>query len=103
MDEKLIQRVLEIEKQAQEIHEHALAEALNLPVKAESEAQAIIDKARSEAEEEARKMIAAAGCRDDCDQILAEAEEKIQQAEQLGKLNFERAVRYTLARVLGRE
>jgi hypothetical protein len=103
LDEKLIQRVLDIEKQAQSIHETALAEALALPVQAEKEAEALIARTRSEAEEEARNLVANAQAKEECAQILSDAEEKIRGAELLSKANFDRAVSYVLARVIGRE
>ncbi len=103
MDEKLIQRVFEIEKEAQTIHEAALAEALTLPVQAEKEAEALIAQTRSEAEEKARQMVADAQAKEECAQILADVEEKIRNADMEGKANFERAVSYVLARVIGRE
>jgi hypothetical protein len=103
LDEKLIQRVLEIEREAQTIHEAALAEALALPVQAEKEAEALIAQARSEAEEEAKQMVANAQAKEECARILAEAEEKNRNAEMLSKANFDKAVSYVLARVIGRE
>jgi len=103
LDEKLIQRVLDIEKEAQTIHEAALAEALALPVQAEKEAEALIAQARSEAEEEAKQMVANAQAKEECAQILADAEDKMHHAELLGNSNLDRAVSYVIARVIGRE
>ena len=60
MNEKRIQQVLEIEKQAKTIHEAALHEAEQLPVLAEKEAQALIEKTRQDAQEEARRVVARA-------------------------------------------
>ena len=51
MNEKQIQQVLKIEKEAQEIQEAAMKEVQQLPVSAEQEAQALIEKARAEAQE----------------------------------------------------
>jgi len=48
LNEKNIQEVLEIEKQADAIHEAALHEAQQIPVQAEQEAQALIEKARAD-------------------------------------------------------
>ena len=58
LNEKLIQQVLEIEKQAQAIHEVAVREAGQLPTRAEQEAQALIEKARADAQEQARQLAA---------------------------------------------
>ena len=52
MNEKHIQQVLEIEKQAQEIQEKARREAQEIPAKAEQEAQAILAKAVADAHED---------------------------------------------------
>ena len=58
MNENRIQQVLEIEKQAQEIHEVALRDAQQLPILAEQESQVVMEKARAGAQEEARQLVA---------------------------------------------
>ncbi len=103
MDEKLINHVLDIEKQAQSIHEAALAEALELPVQAEKEAENLVQQAREQAEVQAKQMVANAQAKEETTKIQSETEEKIRNAETLGKANFDRAVSYVLARVIGRE
>jgi len=101
MNEKQIQQVLEIEKQAQEIHEAAVREAQQLPVQAEQEAQALIEKARVEAQAEAQKLVTQAQADDETGRILADAEETNKQMEAAAKKNFDRAVNYILERVVG--
>ena len=103
MNENRIQQVLEIEKQAQEIHETAIREAQQLPILAEQESQAVIEKARGSAQKEARELIANAQAKDETDRILAEAEKKNHQVEALAMSNFDRAVNYILDRVIGKE
>jgi vacuolar-type H+-ATPase subunit H len=103
LDEKRIQQVLEIEKQAQAIYDAALAEATNIPIQAKKEAQALIEKTRSEAEAEARKIVADAQAKEECEQIIADAESKIHRAEVLTKGNFNRAVSYVIDRLTGKE
>ncbi len=103
MNENRIQQVLEIEKQAQEIHETAIREAQQLPILAEQESQAVIEKARGAAQKEARELIANAQAKDETDRILAEAEKKNHQVEALAMSNFDRAVNYILDRVIGKE
>ncbi len=103
MNEKRIQQVLEIEKQADAIHARAVSQAAQIPQQAEQEAQALIEKARSEAEAEARKIVAEAQCDAECQHILKEAEERVRNDEILAMSNFDRAVNYVLARVVGRE
>ena len=88
MNEKHIQQVLEIEKQAQEIQEKARREAQDIPAKAEQEAQALIAKARSEAQEEARKMVADVQAGDASDQMAADNASKNSEFEAKAKKQF---------------
>jgi len=103
MNENRIQQVLEIEKQAQEIHEVAIRDAQQLPILAEQESQAVIEKARAGAQEEARQLIANAQAKEETARILLEAERKNGQTEALAMSNFDRAVNYILDRVIGKE
>ncbi len=103
MNENRIQQVLEIEKQAQEIHEVALRDAQQLPVSAERESQEGMEKARADAQEEARQLIANAQAKEETAKILLEAEKKNGQTEALAMSNFDRAVNYILDRVIGIE
>lgn len=103
MNENRIQQVLEIEKQAQEIHEVAIRDAQQLPISADQESQAVIEKARADAQQEARDLIASAQAKEETARILVEAEEKNRQVEALAMSNFDRAVNYILDRVIGRE
>ena len=102
MSEKNIQQVLEIEKQAQEIHDTAVKEAQQLPIIAEQESQAIISKAKAEAEAEARKIVATAQSEDESKKILTDVDAKKSELETLAKANFNKAVAYVLERVIGR-
>ncbi len=103
LNEKRIQQVLDIEKQAQAVHEKAVAEAANLPVAAEQEAQTLLEKTRAAAQAEAREMIAKAQAQEEMDQIAAEAQEKLQHIDVTAQSNSARAVHYVLNRVVGRE
>jgi cell division septum initiation protein DivIVA len=102
VNEKHIQQVLEIEKRAQEIHEAAMKEAQQLPVIAEQEAQALIEKAQAEAEQEARDMVSKVQADEESARILEEIEEKNRQFETTAMSNLDRAVEYVLERVIGR-
>jgi vacuolar-type H+-ATPase subunit H len=102
VNERHIQQVLDIEKQAQEIHESAVKEAQQLPVIAEQEAQALIEKAKAEAQQKAREMVAGVKADEENARILTEAEEKNKQFEALAMSNLDRAVNYVLERVIGR-
>jgi len=103
MNEKHIEQVLEIEKQAQEIHDGAVKEAQQLPVQAEQEAQALIEKAKVDAQQEARQMVTKVKADEGGAQILTEAEEKNRQFEAVAMSNFDRAVAYVIDRVVGGE
>lgn len=103
MNENRIQQVLEIEKQAQNMHETAIRDAQQLPISADQESQAIIEKARANAQQEARELIAKAQAIEETTRILLTAEEKKHQVEALAMSNFDRAVNYILDRVIGRD
>ena len=102
MNEKHIQQVLDIEKQAQEIHEAAMKEAQQLPVLAEQEAQALVEKAKAEAQQKAREMVSEVKADEESARISSGAEEKNKQFEALAMSNVDRAVTYVLERVIGR-
>jgi hypothetical protein len=102
VNEKQIQQVIAIEKRAQEIHDAAVKEAQQLPVIAEQEAQALIEKAKAEAEQEARQMLSTVQADDEGTRILSEVEEKNRQFETVATSNTDRAVDYVLERVIGR-
>jgi vacuolar-type H+-ATPase subunit H len=103
MDKKTIQQMLEIDQQAQSIHDHALKEAAQLVVQAEKEAPDYIEKARQKAEQEAKEILAHSQSSAETERIMAEVKESTQRMENLAQNNFDRAVAYVLARVVGRE
>lgn len=101
MNEKHIQQVLEIEKQAQEVQEQARRQAQEIPAKAEQEAQALIAKAKADAHEEARKMVAAVQPGDASAQVAVDTSVN-SEFEASAKANFDKAVAFVLERVIGR-
>ncbi len=100
MNESRIQQVLEIEKKAQAIHDVAVHDAQQLPIVADQEAQTILEKARVEAQEEARQIINKAQSQGETARILAQAGEKSRQSEAMAMSNFDRAVTYILDRII---
>jgi vacuolar-type H+-ATPase subunit H len=100
MNENRIKQVLEIEKQAQEIHEIAVKEAQQLPIQAEQEAQALIAKAKADAHEEARKMLASV--QQPGDVASDSGASQSSEFEASAKQNFNKAVAFVLERVIGR-
>jgi vacuolar-type H+-ATPase subunit H len=103
MNEKRIQQVLEIEKQAQQVHDAALREAQQIPIEAEQKAQALLERARAQAQEQARKLAAPAEADAESARILSEAGQKNQKTEALAMSNFDRAVSHVIEQVIGRE
>ena len=102
MDEKHIQRVLEIEKKAEEIHNAATREAQQLPVTAEQEAAALIEKAQADAQQKAREILSEVKADEESARILTEVEEKNKQSEALALNNFDQAVNFVIERLNGR-
>ncbi len=102
MNEKRIEQVMQIEGRAQEILDSAKQEAARLPLEAEREAQDIMLQVRTEAKAAAAQMVAGAAAEDEKTRILADAEKRIHESEQLAEKNLDKAVKYVLARVLGR-
>lgn len=103
MDEKRIEQVLEIENQAKEVHASALREAEQIRLQAEQDAQALIEKARDDAEQETRWMIAHVQVEEERDRILSQAEQEAREMEGIAMVHFERAVAFVLNQVIGRE
>ena len=102
MNEKRIEQVLEIEKQAQEILDAATRDAEQVPARAEQEAAETVERARSQAQEEARQMLEKAQAQDETAAIVSKAEEKNRDVEKRAMQNLDKAVQYVLERVIGR-
>jgi vacuolar-type H+-ATPase subunit H len=102
-NEKVIQKVLEIEKDADQIHDKAVHEASLLPVRADQDAQSLIEKTRVSAQAEATQLLDKAKVQEQSANLLAEAEKNVQHTEGLASNNFNQAVAYVVARVIGRE
>jgi vacuolar-type H+-ATPase subunit H len=98
-----VQEVLEIEKKAQAIYAAAVRKAEELPLAAEREAQISLEKARSQAEEEARRLVDAARTSGESESILAQAGEKAGHMKSLAMKHMDSAVSYLLDRIAGRE
>jgi vacuolar-type H+-ATPase subunit H len=103
MNDQNIQEVLKLEKKARSVYDNAVHEAEQLPVQAEQEAQAFIEKTRVDAQGEARELISKAEAKEEAGRILAEAEEKGKQMEAAAKKNFDNAVAFVLKQIVNRE
>lgn len=102
MNEKRIQEVVKIEKQADEIFTKAVAEAERIPLLAEQETKALIESGHLMAEKEAKVLLESSLTDDETNRILREAESKIEHNTALAKRNIERATTYVISRVVGR-
>lgn len=103
MNESRVQQILAYEKKASEIYEAALKEADQLPKMAEQDAQAMIEKARQQAEAEARALLAESSSDESASQISEQMQDQLVRTEKLARMHHERAVDYTLARMIGME
>lgn len=103
MNESRIQQIIASEKKASAIYEAATKEAEQLPKLAEQDAQAIIEKARQQAEAEAHALLAQAAIDEASAQIMDKHQEQLIRTEKLAKMHHERAIDYTLARMIGME
>jgi vacuolar-type H+-ATPase subunit H len=100
---KIIEQVIDIEKQAQALNDAAVRDAEDLPVKAQQEAQKLLETSKSQAELEARRLLEKAPAQEEASQILSQAEEQADQTKTLASKYIERAVTYVLDQVAGRE
>jgi hypothetical protein len=102
MNEKRIEQVLEIEKQAQGILDSATHEAEQLPARAEQEAHDLLERSRAKAQEEAAQLVAKAQAEEETAAIVSKAEEKNREVEKLATKNMDKAVAFVLERVIGK-
>ena len=102
MNEKRIEQVLEIEKQAQQILDGAKRDADQLPARAEQEAREMVERARTQAQEEARQMLEKAQSQEETAGIVSKAEEKNRDIEKRATQNLDKAVAYVLDCVIGK-
>jgi vacuolar-type H+-ATPase subunit H len=103
VNEKRIEQVIEIERQAQAIRETAAREAEQLPVETEKAALVLLERAQSEARAEAQQVIDDAREEQSCQRILAEAEAEAKRTEALAMTHFDRTVSRVLNWLVGRE
>ena len=102
MNEKRIQEVIDIEKQAEAILLAARTEADRLPLQAEADAQLIVEEARAAAERDARQMVEQARADDQTATIMSAAESRTRESELLAATHLEQAIQYVLDRVIGK-
>ena len=103
MNERYIQRILELEQQAEGIQEDARREAGQLPVRAQREAEVLIEQVRAQAQAEADRLVSQAEAKTECEQILADARDAAGRMETLAMTHFDRAVTFVLDQLVGQE
>ncbi len=103
MNEKLIQQVVDIERQARKIYESAVREAEQLPIKAEQDVHVMLEKTRSEAQAEAKRLVSQAQGEQETARILDEVEGKNKQMEAIANKNSDRAISFIIECVVGGE
>jgi vacuolar-type H+-ATPase subunit H len=101
MNEKRIQEVIEIEKQAQQLLAKASRAAEDLPAKAELEAREIIEQARASAKQEAKELLERSAAEDEAAEIISRSQAKMGDDDRLAEKNMEKAVTYVLQQVIG--
>ena len=103
MNEKRIQEVIDIERQAEGILLSARTEAERLPIQAEAEAQELLKESRAAAERDARQILDKVRAEDQAAAIMSATEDKIRDMELLAAKYLEKAAAYVLDQVIGKE
>jgi vacuolar-type H+-ATPase subunit H len=103
MNDQNIQAVLKLEKKARSVYDAAVHEAEQLPIQAEQESQAFIEKARIDTQNEARDLISKAEAKEEASRIMTDAEAKARQMDAAVKNNSDKAVAYVLKQITSRE
>lgn len=103
MNEKHVQELVEIERQAQALLDSARRDAERLPVQAEREAHELLERARSDARAQAQEMIDDARGGEEGASVLLKAQDEMQRDEKTAAGNLDQAVEYVMARLLGVE
>jgi len=100
---KIIEQVIELEKQARSVNEAAVRDAEKIPLQAQEEAQALLEKSRQEAENEARHILENSRTDEETARIISEAQEQADQSEALAERHLDEAVRFVIERVAGKK
>jgi len=102
LNEELVKKILEIEKEAQEQYEAAVQEAKRLPLEAEVKARELVEKAQQEARTEAAALLVKAKSHYSPAQIFQTAEDEVKRKESVARLHMEQAVYFVLDRLQGK-
>ena len=103
VNEERLQQILELEKRADAIYSAAAREAEQLPLEARREGLTLIEQARTDAQAQARHMIAQAQETEECERIIDQASQEADRMRALAMAHFDRAVGFVLNRLTGGE
>lgn len=105
LDEKIIQKILDIEREAAGIRSQAEQEAASRVESARQEAKTMVAQAREQAAREADALLAEARAWAESEQqrILGEAEQDMERLGTLAASNSESAARFVLEQVVSEE
>ncbi|MFN2108944.1 MAG: hypothetical protein ACK2UI_04730 [Anaerolineae bacterium] len=103
MNDDYLQQIAELEKQARSIYDAAVEEAEQLPAQTEASAHTLLDKARADAEAQAKQMLAEAKRKSESESILQQANQETERMKTLAMNHFDRAVAFVLDRLTGKE
>jgi vacuolar-type H+-ATPase subunit H len=105
LSEEIIRQILDIERQAQDIHDEAQREAARIVEQAQRDADLSRRRAEEEAREEARGLLdeARRGAQQEGERILSRKREELRRIEEQAHSHMDEAIRYVLDGVAGRE
>jgi vacuolar-type H+-ATPase subunit H len=103
LNDDYLQQIVELEKQARAVYETAVHEAEQLPIQAEADARALLEKTRAGAEAQAKQLLAQAQSKSESDNILNQARQETERMKTLARNHFDRAVGFVLDQLTGKE
>lgn len=105
LDEKIIQKLLDLDKQADHVRAKAEMDAARRVERAMREAETLVTQAEEEARSEADALLREARdwARSERERILAEADQEVHRLQALADRNSEAATKYVIERLIGPE
>ncbi|MDY0020465.1 MAG: hypothetical protein RBT47_10725 [Anaerolineae bacterium] len=105
MSREIIERILNIEADAERIHDDARLQAAQLTEEAEQAASSLLERAQRESREQARQMIADGKAEAEAERarILAQAEADARTMETIAAGHSDAAVAFVLDQITGRK
>ncbi len=100
MNEERLRKILEIENEAEALHEQASQEANTLPAQAEEQVRQLLEAAKKDAEVEAARLKGEICDPVSIQAVLTQNVQKMQQREALAKANMTKAINYVMQALL---